>query len=45
MIACLFLYFLVWEIFALIYATISEPKVDIKRKNKQESYKYTPPNH
>lgn len=43
MIAYLFLYFLVWEIFDSIDATVSEPEVDIKRKNKQESYKLHTP--
>lgn len=42
MIAHLFLSFLVWETFDLKYAVISEPVVNIKRKNKQDSYKYTP---
>lgn len=43
MIAYLFLYFLVWEIFDSIYATVSEPDIDIKRKYKQESYKLHTP--
>lgn len=38
---------LVWEIFDLTYATISEPEVNIREKISKKSYKHTPhtPNH